>query len=220
MSATPVRIYIESIEVKSNGDLPNEQAREKENALIAELIYPRAGVSSVVTTKKLALESEKKMEFDPDDFWEAGLFKETIDGEAILKITLTDRDQPSTFDRIFSKLFATVFGAGIGAVTAGVSNVIMGAVLKLGTTTWGESLKVEKESIDIIGKAETKLDAEALPDALELTLKAAKTIKVTALELPPVGGETGKPVRKEVELTRKNRSNGTIKLRFVTPPVA
>ncbi|NIM13729.1 MAG: hypothetical protein GTO45_16770 [Candidatus Aminicenantes bacterium] len=146
------------------------------------------------------------------DFWESGLFKEEVEGETILKIEVTDRDKISTFSKIFAKLAKALMGAGFGAISGTISNAFLGAIVNLSLSEYKESLTIDKdESIDVIGKAEKKIDVNNIPDnPLELELVAPKTI-----EREFYAYEKDRPtkiIKDKQTLLKKGQNNGKIKL--------
>lgn len=216
-----LRVNIESIKVQSNGDLPKKQNADeddkrakKNNAIVAILVYPRSGAPNVISTKMVDLQHNQVKRFNLDDFWDSGLFKEEIDGETILRIQVTDRDECSKFEKVFTTIFSTLMGAGFGAVTGGISNVFLGAIVNLGIKTYTGTLSVGKdEKINVIGEAEFKLTANSIPNKLPLRLIAPKTIKKKVLVF-----EGNKVVRKERTLVKKG-SNGEIVLQLSAMPL-
>lgn len=161
MSKILLRVNIEKVWVKSNGDLPkkenadeHDKKAQKNNAIVATMVYPRSGAPNVISTKMVNLQNNKVKSFDLEDFWDSGLFKEEVDGETKLRIQVTDRDKISKFDKVFTTIFSALMGAGLGAVTGGISNVFLGAIANLGIKTYTGTISVGKgEKINVIGEA-------------------------------------------------------------------
>ena len=154
------------------------------------------------------------MTFMLTDFWDSGLFKEEVDTETILRIQVTDRDERSKFDKVFTAIFSTLMGAGLGAVTGGISNVFLGAIAKLGIKKYTGTISAGgDEKIDVIGEAEYKLKTSNIPEKLTLKLKAPKTIKKKVLVF-----EGSKVVRKERTVVKKG-PNGEVVLQLSATPL-
>lgn len=218
MSKILLRVNIEKIWVKSNGDLPkkenadeDDKKAQKNNAIVATMVYPRSGAPNVISTKMVDLQNNKVKNFDLEDFWDSGLFKEEVDGETKLRIQVTDRDKISKFDKVFTTIFSALMGAGLGAVTGGISNVFLGAIANLGIETYTGTISVGKgEKINVIGETgEIKLNTKELEENLTLKLTAPKTIKKKVLVF-----EGSKIIRKEKTLVKGEQPNGEILLQL------
>lgn len=223
MSKILLRVNIEKIWVKSNGDLPkkenadeDDKKAQKNNAIVATMVYPRSGAPNVISTKMVDLQNNKVKSFNLEDFWDSGLFKEEVDGETILRIQVTDRDEISKFDKVFTTIFSALMGAGLGAVTGGISNVFLGAIANLGIETYTGTISVGKgEKINVIGETgEIKLNTNEIEENLTLKLTAPKTIKKKVLVF-----EGSKIVRKEKTLVKAEQPNGEILLKLSSTPI-
>jgi hypothetical protein len=213
-----LRIYVKSIKVEKNGDLPfesqtTENDEEKNNAIIATLVYPRSGAPAVTSTKYCDLKNGKKLTFDTNDFWKSGLFKEEVQGETILKIMVADRDKISKFSRFLVKLTKTLMGTGFGAVTGGITNVFLGAVVNMALNEYKDSLKIDKdEHIDIIGVAETKIDLDNIEDEITMNLKAPKKIEKSYYKFK--SPSSTRVTKEKKTILEKDQDNGTIELQI------
>ena len=49
-----MRVYLERIEVKFNGDSPKVKSPDKDNLIIAQLVYPRSGAPNILSTTLFA----------------------------------------------------------------------------------------------------------------------------------------------------------------------
>lgn len=175
------------------------------------MVYPRSGAPNVISTKMVDLQNNKVKSFDLEDFWDSGLFKKEVDGETILRIQVTDRDEISKFDKVFTTIFSALMGAGLGAVTGGISNVFLGAIANLGIETYTGTISVGKgEKINVIGETgEINLNTKELEENLTLKLTAPKTIKKKVLVF-----EGSKIIRKEKTLMKGEQPSGEILLQL------
>ncbi len=221
MATKILRVNVASIEVKSNGDPPKTKAKKKKkkkdkpknNAITAHMKYPRSGAANVTSKIDVDLKDGQLETFDLGDFWVSGLFKEELYGETILTIQVTDRDEIGKLDRYLAKFFGAVVGAGLGLITGGISNTIVGAVVNLPVAAIKGSFVIDsKERIDVIGEAKIKLSENAIPDTLILDLKAPKTIKKTFYDFEKPGSK--KVVKKEKVIIKEGQNNGRIQLRL------
>lgn len=222
MAMKVLRVQVASIELKSNGDPPSDPDAEKKagiktgpknNSIVAKLTYPRSGAPLVTSKIDVDLESGKKKEFDLEDFWDSGLFKEELDGETILSIEIIDRDEISKGQRFAAKLFGAIFGGALKIITGGISDKIVGSVVALPVDAIKGSYNITgKETIDVIGRAEVKLKEGEIPEQLPLTLTAVKTIKKEFFTFKKPGST--KVVRAKKVLLKKGDDNGTIELRM------
>ena len=73
------------------------------------------------------------------------------------------------------------------------------------------------ERIEIIGEARVPLNLGSIPPSLSLDLKAPATLKKRFFAFERPG--SSKIVEKEITLTNKGKSNGTIELELSTHPI-
>lgn len=130
-----------------------------------------------------------------------------------MKIMVADRDKISKFSRFILTLTKTLIGAGFGAVTGGITNVLLGAAVNLALNEYKESLNIDKdEHIDIIGVAETKIDLNTPQNTVTMNLKAPKLIEKSyyKIQSPPLTGVD----RVTETILRKGEDNGIIELQI------
>lgn len=213
-----LKIYLKSIKVEKNGDLPfeshpTEGDEEKNNAVIATLVYPRSGAAAVTSAKYVDMNNDKELVLNTADFWESGLFKEEVQDETILKIQVADRDKISKFVKFLTMFTKTLMGAGFGAVTGGITNVFLGAVVNMALNEYKQSLNIDKdEHIDIIGVAETKIELNDMKETIIMDLKAPKKIEKAYSRF--ISPESNRVIREKVTILEKGQSNGRIELKI------
>ncbi len=214
MARGVLRLLVESVTVKSNGDVPGDKnpeakSEDKNNVLIATLRYPRSGAPSVVSALKVNLESGVSTTFDITNFWESGVFKEEVDGETILKVQVLDRDVTSRLTKFFALLFGTILKAGLGVVTGGISNAIVGAVASLPAEAFGATFEVEGERFYVVGEGEIALKADNIPPQITISLKAPADL-IKEYWATKQGGDT-KVVKKQKILLKQGDAAGTVR---------
>jgi hypothetical protein len=145
MTPLLLQISLKQVQVEFNGDEVHksgskarspaspEDTAAQDNLIIASLQYPRPGAPVVTTTKALDLPSGFTKSFDKSEFWESLLFKETVYGETVLQVLVSDRDNRSTFLRIAGLIMSAGIGGLLGASIKGITNVVLGSVAT-GTT--------------------------------------------------------------------------------------
>lgn len=213
MSRKVLIIKVESIRVNSNGDpadeVPGKDARN--NAIIANLKYPRPGAPNITTTMPLNLTSGQELALNLDNFWESGLFKEDVLDETVLSIEVTDNDKIRKLDKFLARFVQAIMGAGLGMVTGGISNAIVGAVVNLPVAAIKGSYRIDKDNtLAVIGQASRALDISSIPETLELDLVAPKTIEKKYLGFKEPGST--QVVQKKKRLIKKGDVNGKIRL--------
>lgn len=200
-----MRVYLERIEVKFNGDSPKDKSPHKDNLIIAQLVYPRSGAPNILSTMALNLQSGKEQSFPKKPQYL--LFKELIDGETLLKIQVTDRDKKRKWKKFMRGLFAVITGVSLKVGTQGIATVpVLGAVLEFVIEHVQGEIKVGTNSKDlrttVIGEANTYLDMRTLKgDNMRID---AHLFAPTNLRKKPKG-----PI-----MIRKGDKNGSISLRL------
>ncbi len=100
------------------------------NLLSSVLVYPRAGVKSVETLTRLDLVKGKKLSFRSFAFSDKILFKEIIEGDSELKLSLSAVEQPDEIEKILQSVIQTGVGIGLGMVTGGPGIALITALSK------------------------------------------------------------------------------------------
>lgn len=196
MIPTLLRISLKEIQVTFNGDevlkgnkprkpAAADDASAQDNLIVATLQYPRPGAPVVTTTKALDLPSGYKREFAESEFWEGLLFKETVCGETVLQVLVSDRDNRSTFLKMVGLILSAGIGGFVGASIKGITNVILGGIAK----GVGEPLVGSIKNLG--GKGNTKVIAKSA----DITIKTdGNALTVVA---PP---DTWNPGKQELKL--------------------
>ena len=203
---------------------------EKDNTIVAALSYPRSGTSQLVSTRPADIpgNNEPVGMGDPDDFLASGLFKEEVQGEAILQVRVADRDRRSRFSiflrRALSAIFSAVTKDAIGDISEVVLSTTAGELSKdIAKAVTGSSDKERVEQVAASKKVKLRIRGGAGGPTVEvdggdddityengeltLTLRAPKDL-ITAEKV------TSKN-KKSVTTMEKGEENGKIKLRLV-----
>jgi hypothetical protein len=217
-----LRLSLKSVTVESNGDVPEDKnpeaaSKDKNNVLVASLRYPRSGAPSVASTMKMNLESGVTLAFDTSNFWESGLFKEEVDGETVLKLQVLDRDVPGKLTKLFATLFGTIFKAGLGVLTGGISNAIVGAVAALPAEAFASTFKVDGETFTVLGEGELALQAGGIPPQIAIYLVAPVDVSKEYFDQEAPGST--KIVKRTRKLLTKGQKSGTVALQAAWEPL-
>lgn len=215
MARKLLRILVKSIRVTTNGDVAEDQKppaadpEERNNVILATLVYPRGGAPTVVSSLAVNLEDNKTTDFGALGVWDRLLFKEEVESETVLKIQLLDRDRTSKWTRFVALFFGTVLGTALQGVVGGIGNKIVGAVAALPLEPIGKSFKVGEEELIVLGEGKRELFvADALPTPLSIPLKAKETIAKDYWAF----AAGGKLVKKSKTLIKKGQLLGAIEL--------
>lgn len=215
-----LEVSLKELSISENGDIRREKAS---NALSVSLVYPTVGKPLVSTVKELRLKDDQTVRFTVDDnpstnepyTWaERVLLKEQILERAELVVQLTDVEKVAKLDRFLAKVFKKAYEALWGLATAGISNVLLGAVTESIAAVHLESFKLKGEEVRIIGRAQRELEAASLPPAgqsqdLTLELEVPKDVETVVARFNP---QTHKPVRTKKKVLKKGDRNGQIVL--------
>lgn len=219
MSRKLLTVRVEELVVKSNGDFPGTRPSHdddlglKNNSLIAALTYPRSGAPLVLSVKQYDLENGKPASLvSSDPFFDPLLFREEVLDRSVLTLRVTNLDQAGKAAKFFLKIFSVVLGAGLGAATAGLGNVL-GAVVGFGIDGLkGRVSSAGDQEVDVIGEARIDLDMDdwsEVPRRVSLPLVPPTTVRRRGFVLDP---ETHQPVQQEMTVTEKGVPNGSITL--------
>ncbi len=149
------RISLKSVFLLENG----EKLDPKGHTLISvDLFYPRDGVKLIENIKTLPLnpkDDEKKRPLKikeeyllvNEPFEDKILFRESIQGDSIIKITLGLVSSPKKIDAIVRKLVETGIVAVVGTLTGGIGITVTTAMVTKGIESIFESAKKEEEVI-------------------------------------------------------------------------
>ncbi len=221
MATKQLIIRIVDLKVTSNGDFPGTKPSHdddlglKNNSLMASLTYPRSGASQVMSVKQYDLADGSAAVLvnpeDPDPFFDPLLFREDVDDQTVLNVKVTNFDESGKATKFFLALFGVVFGAGVGAVTSGLSSVI-GAIIGFGVDQIKSNVGSAGDGhVDVIGEAKLPIkvaDFGAVGVTKQLDLIAPATIQRSSFVFSPIPGQG--PVEQTINVTTKGQSNGTL----------
>lgn len=138
MTVKKLRMSIKSIQLYYDGDnfvdegeqgrAPFNESKHLDNIVEATLEYPRSGAALVSTTKQMDLPSRTTVTPNLSDFWESGLFKETVDSETRFKLAVSDRDKRSRFGIWLRNILGVVLNTSVDPKVKAITNVFAGAV--------------------------------------------------------------------------------------------
>ncbi len=122
---------------------------EKDNTIVAKFNYPRSGHSSISALLPVDLKSGEPLDLGKDEsFLSRGLFKEEVQEETQLQISITDRDRRSKLWSFVREILAGIFEVYADTGLDYVSNlVVYGTASTLASEAEG---KIEGSSDDKI----------------------------------------------------------------------
>ena len=137
-------------------------AYEKDNVLIATFDYPRSGESKLTAIRPLALQSGQHNAKTcntagntADAFLTAGLFKEEVQGETQLQISITDKDPKNPFFTLLRSLITRVFGLVTSTPIGDIANVLVKSAAQEVSENFEASIKPKdaKSRVHIIAES-------------------------------------------------------------------
>jgi len=163
--------YIFQISLKSVLTLENGMKEEVkgENLLSFTLVYPREGVKSLETIKKLPLQRGKEYALDQISFSDKLLFKESIQGDSALQVSLTAIERPQKIDHMINDAIKAGVMAGTGFITGGTGITLLMAATK---TVVGSlfDLAKPKDKVTVIGNIDFPMNNQLREGELILNL--------------------------------------------------
>jgi len=167
--------YIYQITLKSVLTLENgmKENVKGENILSTTLVYPREGVRSMETLKKLPLKKGKEFRFKKIDFSDKLLFKESIQGDSAIKVSLTAIEKPQKIDNIIKGAIKAGVLAGVGLITGGTGITLLTATSKsiVGSVF---DLAKPKDKVTVIGTIDFPINNSLKEGELILNLTVPK----------------------------------------------
>jgi len=221
------RIEAEQREIKQLQSAIKKLVPEKDNTIIASLVYPRSGESSIDALKPIDLESgETVTPEDPGDFLNSGLLKEEIQGETVLQIKITDRDRKSRIWTYVRKVLSGIFSGFAGKVIDNISDVVISSSAGVIASDLEERIKQsDREEISAIAISEMvkmRIDKSGDIEVLNTDDKIEYSSGVLTLQLrTPTELIIGKEKNEgQVRITKReaDRPIGEISLRLVSEP--
>jgi len=189
------------------------RANALDNAIVCKLSYPRSGSSTVESMRQVRLPSGKQNGKPPilnetPVFLDHGLFKEEIQGEALLQVAVTDTDNKNRFVQFLRRVLSTAFSSLTKGLISDISGVVANSAAtvlsgdlagKLGGSGKKRVLLVAaSEKVRLHVDAEGKLSVgNPSPDVrfedgvLKLRLKAPQYLQISANKYLKRGGQNG-----------------------------
>jgi len=185
----------------------------QDNAVVCKLSYPRSGSSSVESIKRVRLPNGKVNGKPPINnastvFLEHGLFKEEIQGEALLQVAITDADPRNAFLSFFRRVLSTAFAAATKGLISDISGVVTNSTATVLSKDIAESLAGgKKKQVQLIASSDkvrigidenggltvenTGPGISYSKGVLKLALKAPQYLQVASNKYLPRGGGNG-----------------------------
>jgi hypothetical protein len=223
MSKRTLWVWIESITVGVNGDVPGQQAPAGgvlQNAILATLTYPRSGAPTVTSGQQYNLANNAAFQPDQANFFACGLFKEVVQDETLLQLKITDTDKASKAEKIFLAVLGALVNAALTAATGGLSG-FFGAIAGAGVSQVQTGMaKLGDDEVYVIGATDTvRIEVDQLPadknNPLRMTLGLTVPDDIRKPYL--VLDENHQPVTRYLSLD-KGAPNGAITLRVAAIP--
>ena len=233
LRATIREVRVEYNGTDSPGTQPPEDEQEQRNVVVAVLAYPRSGATVVTSLRELNLPSGESFDgFGAEPtFFDNGLFKEVVQGETALRISISDRERRNTFVRFVRRALGgglgallrgqsgRMLGGMVGNLTKALSDAIVGSEQRIRNLTVANS---ERAQIFIDGegritvKSGTTADAIGFEDGiLRLELTAPRTFSHTMVD-PKHSGS--RPHATEKVIIERGAPNGYIVLELTAEP--
>jgi len=164
------QITLKSVLVLENGMKENVKG---ENILSTTLVYPREGEKSMETLKKLPLKKGKEFLFKKINFSDKLLFKESIQGDSAIKVSLTAIEKPEKIDNIIKLALKSGVLAGVGLITGGKGITLLMAASKsiVGSVF---DLAKPKDKVTVIGSIDFPINNSLREGELTLNLTVPK----------------------------------------------
>ncbi|MEZ5332060.1 MAG: hypothetical protein R2991_08385 [Thermoanaerobaculia bacterium] len=176
MSERLLRATIREIKVEYNGAdaVGTKQSRRKSasrNVVVAVLAYPRSGTAVVTSLKELDLPSgEVFSDFGKrPSFWDNGLFKEVVQGETALKISVSDRNRHNPIVRFLDRSM----GGGLGVLFRGRTGGMLGGLVGNLTKALSDSIADSEQKVRNLTVATTDRAQIVIDESGELSVHNA-----------------------------------------------
>jgi len=167
--------YIYQISLKSVIALENgmKEKVKGQNLLSTTLVYPREGTKSLETIKKLPLKKGKKYSLSTINYSDKLLFKESIQGDSAIRMSLTAIEKLGKVDSVIQEAIKTGVIAGAGLITGGVGTTIVMAMSKSIVSSLFDLAK-PKDRITVIGSIDFPINNELKEGDLILNLSVPR----------------------------------------------
>jgi len=167
--------YIYQITLKSVIALENgmKEKVKGQNHLSTTLVYPREGIKSLETIKKLSLKKGKEFSLSKISYSDKLLFKESIQGDSAIKMSLTAIEKPSKINAVLQDAVKAGVIAGAGLITGGVGITLLMATSKSIVGSLFDLAK-PKDRVTIIGTIDFPINNQLKEGDLILNLTVPK----------------------------------------------
>lgn len=159
------QITLKSVLLLENGMKENAKGH---NLLSFTLVYPREGIMSMETIKKLSLKKRKTLSLKNTAFSDKLLFKESIQGDSSLIINLTAIEEASKIKSILNQAGQSGILVGLSAIPGGMGMSIITAVAKNVINSIFDMAQ-PKDKLTILGQIDFPINQSNLKNG-ELTL--------------------------------------------------
>lgn len=171
--------YIYQISLKSILAIENgmKETVKGHNILSTTLVYPREGTKSLETIKKLPLKKGKSYSLAKISISDKLLFKESIQGDSAIKMSLTAIEKPSKINSIIQEAVKAGVIAGTGLITGGTGITLLMASSKSIVNSLF-TLAKPKDKVTILGTIDYPITNELGDGEFKLPLKAPKKVVI------------------------------------------
>ena len=166
------QISLKSVLTLENGMKENVRG---ENLLSITLVYPREGIKSMESIKKLKLKSGTTYSFKDISFSDKLLFKESIQGDSAIIISLTAIEKVAKIRGIIQDGIKAGVIAGVGLITGGAGITILTAVTKSVIGSLFDLAK-PKDKLTVMGKIDFPINNQLEEGELVLNLTVPKKL--------------------------------------------
>lgn len=168
------QISLKSVLTLENGMKENVKG---ENLLSITLVYPREGIKSMESIKKLKLKSGETYSFKDISFSDKLLFKESIQGDSAIIISLTAIEKVAKIRGIIQDGIKAGVIAGVGLITGGAGITILTAVTKSVIGSLFDLAK-PKDKLTVMGKIDFPINNQLEEGELVLNLTVPKKLSL------------------------------------------
>jgi hypothetical protein len=168
------QISMKSVLTLENGMKENVKG---ENLLSITLVYPREGIKSMESIKKLKLKSGETYSFKDISFSDKLLFKESIQGDSAIIISLTAIEKVAKIRGIIQDGIKAGVIAGVGLITGGAGITILTAVTKSVIGSLFDLAK-PKDKLTVMGKIDFPINNQLEEGELVLNLTVPKKLSL------------------------------------------
>ncbi|HLP96368.1 MAG TPA: hypothetical protein VK168_20135 [Saprospiraceae bacterium] len=198
------QISLKSVFLLENGEA---LAPKGSTLLSVALVYPREGVNLIERLKTLPLnpkdgekhkplKTKEEYSLSNEPFEDRLLFKESIQGDSVIKITLSIVSSPDKVDELLKKLLKAGAIAAVGTLTGGIGVTITAAVAEtVIESIFQETKKGKDANVFPLGTASLGINNDTEEGDIALHLVTTREIKYT-LDRKVEDGQITEVIRK------------------------